>query len=105
MTKVHRGSDSSVTTDVLGIGNRPFQESILIRDGYYCGRRFDAGSLEAVWFLEEDQVKISDVLGTVLCVLRGSEVDALAALSLPEAELPQEQFADQPADMPQRRAA
>lgn len=55
-----------------------FQESILIRDGYYCGRRFDAGLCEAVWFLEEDEVKISDPLGQVLGVLRGGEIDALA---------------------------
>lgn len=36
------------------------RESILIRDGYYCGRRFIYGALSAVWFAEEDQIKLYD---------------------------------------------
>jgi hypothetical protein len=34
-----------------------FRESILIRKGSYCGRRFEAEGAYAVWFLEEDEVK------------------------------------------------
>lgn len=34
------------------------RESILIRQGFYCGRRFDFAGFRAVWFVEEDQVKI-----------------------------------------------
>ena len=34
-----------------------FRESILIRKGSYCGRRFEADGAFAVWFLEEDEVK------------------------------------------------
>ena len=34
-----------------------FRESILIRDGSYCGRRFEAEGAYAVWFLEEDEIK------------------------------------------------
>ena len=34
-----------------------FRESILIRKGSYCGRRFEADGAYAIWFLEEDQVK------------------------------------------------
>ena len=33
------------------------QESILLRGGMYCGRRFDAGDFHAIWFIEENQVK------------------------------------------------
>ena len=33
------------------------QETILVRKGIYCGRRFDAAGLHAIWFLEEDLVK------------------------------------------------
>ena len=32
-------------------------ETILIRDGYYCGRCFTCGDLRAVWFLEENVIK------------------------------------------------
>ena len=35
-------------------------ESILIRDGYYCGRRFRQEQLEAIWFVDEDQLKVYD---------------------------------------------
>ena len=34
-----------------------FHESILIRKGSYCGRRFEADGAFAIWFLEEDEVK------------------------------------------------
>jgi hypothetical protein len=33
-------------------------ESILLRDGLYCGRRFQTGDVHAVWFVEEDELKI-----------------------------------------------
>ena len=32
-------------------------ETILIRGGYYCGRRFKANNHEAIWFIEEKQIK------------------------------------------------
>lgn len=35
-------------------------ESILIRDGFYCGRRFKIEQCTAVWFTEDDQIKIYD---------------------------------------------
>ncbi len=69
-----------------GPGRPPFQESILICDGFYCGRRLDAGDYTAVWFLEEDELKISDAFGDLKCVLRGSEIAALAEESPAEAE-------------------
>jgi hypothetical protein len=34
-----------------------FTESILIRDGYYCGRSFSCGGMRAVWFIEENLLK------------------------------------------------
>lgn len=32
-------------------------ETILVRDGFYCGRRFVCDSLRAIWFLEEQVIK------------------------------------------------
>ena len=40
-----------------GNDDEDLQESILINGGFYCGRRFEAGGLSAVWFIEENQVK------------------------------------------------
>lgn len=54
-------------------------ESILIRDGFYCGRRFDLGSHRAVWFLEEDVLKIYSQQGELECVLSGAELGRRAA--------------------------
>ena len=32
-------------------------ETILIRGGFYCGRRFRIDTCEAIWFIEEAQIK------------------------------------------------
>jgi hypothetical protein len=45
------------------------RESILIRDGAYCGRRFDAPQGHAIWFVEEDQLKFYRLDGSVVRVL------------------------------------
>ena len=38
-------------------------ETLLIRDGFYCGRRFQLGDCSAIWFAEEQQVKFYDATG------------------------------------------
>jgi hypothetical protein len=50
-------------------GDAP-RESLLIRDGAYCGRRFDAQGGHALWFFEEDQVKLFGADGGVLRVIQ-----------------------------------
>jgi hypothetical protein len=35
----------------------PVCETILIRDGYYCGRCFTCADYRAVWFIEENLIK------------------------------------------------
>jgi hypothetical protein len=44
-------------------------ESILIRDGFFCGRRFRNDGLEAVWFVEESEIKFYDREGGISEVL------------------------------------
>ena len=34
------------------------EETFLMRDGCYCGRRFETQGWRAVWFIEEDELKI-----------------------------------------------
>ena len=41
-------------------------ESILLNDGYYCGRRFEYDGLNAIWFIEENEIKFYDRDGTLL---------------------------------------
>ncbi len=49
----------------LGIDQAPICAAWLTRDGYLLGRRFDCGPIHAVWFFDEDEVKIYDHVGTL----------------------------------------
>ena len=42
------------------------QETILIRGGMYCGRRFQGSHGSAVWFIEENQIKYFGPDGALL---------------------------------------
>ncbi|MGB7346455.1 MAG: hypothetical protein WBD20_19705 [Pirellulaceae bacterium] len=48
-------------------------ESMVIRDEHYCGRCFHAAEHRAIWFIEEDQLKIFDDSG-VVAVFQGDEI-------------------------------
>ena len=50
----------------------------MIRGGFYCGRRFNAQSHHAMWFLEEDELKIFDSAGQIVCSMHSSEIDRWA---------------------------
>ena len=52
---------------------QPLQETILVRDGLYCGRRFQAEQYEAIWFIEEGEIKFYAIDGGVLLVRRVRE--------------------------------
>ena len=51
------------------------RESLLIRDGHYCGHRYESEDLFAVWFLEEQQVKFFSSSGDLLLVLEPAEAN------------------------------
>lgn len=51
-------------------------EAVLIRDGYYVGRRFKLAQFHAVWFMEEDEIKIHDSQGVLLARLDSTAIDA-----------------------------
>lgn len=53
----------------LGLAAEPIRESILLHEGHYCGRKFDAPGAHAVWFIEEQQIKVIAADGRVACVL------------------------------------
>ena len=56
----------------------PASEAMLIRDGFFCGRRFRFQNYHAVWFLEEDELKIRDLDGNAVVLLCSDEIDRLA---------------------------
>ena len=41
-------------------------ETILIRNGLFCGRKFQWQGYEVVWFLEEDEIKFFSPCGNLL---------------------------------------
>jgi hypothetical protein len=77
-------------------GSPILTESILIRDEFYCGRRFQTATHEAVWFMEEDELKIYRRDGMLACVLSG---DQLSSDNPPQAA-EQETDDPQPAESP-----
>jgi hypothetical protein len=65
-----------------GLGSRstaPLRETLLIRDGNYCGHRFELGALQAVWFIEENQLKFYGPGGSIIQAVRpfGSQDEGL----------------------------
>ncbi|MCG8652422.1 MAG: hypothetical protein MI861_21455 [Pirellulales bacterium] len=74
-----QGDSSASEGNDPSLANPIRNESILIRDGFYCGRRFDLGAYRAVWFLEEDQLKIYARGGDLVCVLLGADIETTPA--------------------------
>lgn len=56
------------------------QESVLIRDGIYCGHRFRGEKAQAVWFIEEDELKFYGRDGLVCQTLHPSHAVDTPAL-------------------------
>ena len=50
-----------------------FSEHVLIREDHYCGRSFHSQGVNAIWFIEEDQIKIYGRDGTVVDVFCASQ--------------------------------
>ena len=56
-------------TEFGGLQERMPREAMLIRDGFFCGRRFEADGLQAVWFTEENEIKFFDRTGAIVRVV------------------------------------
>ena len=56
----------------LGAAGECMAETCLLQDNAYCGRRFSLGGYQAVWFLEENQVKFFGPTGELLASNRSA---------------------------------
>lgn len=54
----------------------PLRETLLIRDGNYCGHRFTLEAANAVWFVEEDEIKFYAADGGLAQIIKPSELVA-----------------------------
>jgi hypothetical protein len=61
----------------LGAGDEELRETILIRDGNYCGRRFESARGVAVWFVEESQIKLYSADGSLVRVMEAQAAPPL----------------------------
>jgi hypothetical protein len=64
----------------LGAKNdgRKLRETMLIRNGNYCGHRYRLGDFEAVWFIEEDELKFSSSAdGTIRSMIASAAITEL----------------------------
>ena len=74
--------------------NQPQSEAMLICGGYFCGRRFRFPNHTAVWFIEEDEVKVHDASGSLCECYRGDQIDTLAGQWVQQSQ--QEPLQDEP---------
>ena len=57
------------------------RDAVLIRNGFYAGRRFEVGQYRAVWFMEEDELKIQDASGTIVAKFNAAEINQLSGVA------------------------
>ena len=84
LTQYVRGLVAHALLSQSGPEDTALEESIVIRHGVYCGRRFRAAGGYAIWFIEENQVKVFEDGGKLVEVLQ---------LTLEETAMPQERIA------------
>jgi hypothetical protein len=61
------------TLEALHLPTQELEETILIRNGFYCGRRYQSSSAHAIWFCEENQLKFYGEQGTLLHVIPNAD--------------------------------
>jgi hypothetical protein len=69
LTDSVRRQITQVFVDLGDIEPVELRETIMIRDGSYCGRRFEGRAASAVWFAEENQIKVFRADGTIARVV------------------------------------
>jgi hypothetical protein len=52
----------------------PMQETLLVKSGLLCGRRFRLNDLQAIWFAEENVVKFFDAAGNMAATVRSHDL-------------------------------
>ncbi len=60
---------TAIASELLSIGAgdvSDLRETILIRDGLFCGRKFQSQGYTVVWFMEENEIKFFGPTGQLL---------------------------------------
>ena len=60
---------NAIASELTGLGAgdvSELRETILIRDGLFCGRKFQCQGYSVVWFMEENEIKFFGPTGQLL---------------------------------------
>lgn len=60
---------SAIASELVALGAgdvSDLRETILIRDGLFCGRKFLSAGFTVVWFMEENEIKFFSPAGQLL---------------------------------------
>ncbi len=60
---------NAIATELQAMGAvdvSELRETILIRDGLFCGRKFQCQGFSVVWFMEENEIKFFGPTGQLL---------------------------------------
>ena len=72
---------AAISTQLQNLGVQTpvdLHETLLIRNGLFCGRKFQCEGHLVVWFVEEDEIKFFSPCGELLKT--ASAIECLAAL-------------------------
>ncbi len=61
--------------DELNSNHPIIREGMVIRENFFLGRRFVTEAFDAIWFIEEDQLKVFANDGGVLAVMDKAAID------------------------------
>ena len=59
-------SESPNEPGEMAATNAIIREGMVIRDDFFLGRRFVTEGYDAIWFIEEDELKVFDSQGSVI---------------------------------------
>ena len=71
-------SESPNEPGEMAATNAIIREGMVIRDDFFLGRRFVTEGYDAIWFIEEDELKVFDSQGSVIQVMHREEMDDAA---------------------------
>jgi hypothetical protein len=65
LSKAIRSHIERLFADHGAVADARIEETLLIADGFYCGRRYSYGQLQAIWLAKQDELEFCKADGTV----------------------------------------
>ena len=65
LSKAVRSHIEGLFADHGARADERIQETLLIADGFYCGRRYSCGQMQAIWLVKKGELEFYGADGTV----------------------------------------